>query len=221
MCVRVSLSVSPSPSSSSSPLAPLALFFVALSSLFLTRPPSRMHTHVLADLSLSLFLCSSFSFLLPLLDSFSSSPRLASPVRVAPTTASLYQPLLSATLALPRSSNLPIVRFRRIRPTVMDYRSAHGRRTDGRTLGHLPVTLSGIVIAESSLFARLCRVETRGVTTIGRWIRPAVSTVGLLLLGSPGDVHRFHVFLRRERFGIDDFARPAALLFHDRYRPIH
>lgn len=133
MCVRVSLSVSPSPSSSSSPLAPLALFFVALSSLFLTRPPSRMHTHVLADLSLSLFLCSSFSFLLPLLDSFSSSPRLASPVRVAPTTASLYQPLLSATLALPRSSNLPIVRFRRIRPTVMDYRSAHGRRTDGRT----------------------------------------------------------------------------------------
>lgn len=131
MCVRVSLSVSPSPSSS--PLAPLALFFVALSSLFLTRPPSRMHTHVLADLSLSLFLCSSFSFLLLLLDSFSSSPRLASPVRVAPTTASLYQPLLSATLALPRSSNLPIVRFRRIRPTVMDYRSAHGRRTDGRT----------------------------------------------------------------------------------------
>lgn len=203
------------------PPSRLSLFF---SSLF-RRSFSRVHrlvcTRTCSPISLSLFLCSSFSFLLPLLDSFSSSPRLASPVRVAPTTASLYQPLLSATLALPRSSNLPIVRFRRIRPTVMDYRSAHGRRTDGRTLGHLPVTLSGIVIAESSLFARLCRVETRGVTTIGRWIRPAVSTVGLLLLGSPGDVHRFHVFLRRERFGIDDFARPAALLFHDRYRPIH
>lgn len=55
------------------------------------------------------------------------------------------QPLLSTTLALPRSSNLPIVRFRRIRRTVMDYRSAHGRRSI------VFLTLSGIVIAESSL----------------------------------------------------------------------
>lgn len=86
-------------------LAPLAF-----SSLFLTRPPPRMHAHVLADrcsLSLSLSrarsaffsisnLCSSFSFLLsPLLGSFSSSPRLASPARVAPT-ASLYHARSSA-----------------------------------------------------------------------------------------------------------------------------
>lgn len=139
----------------SSPLAPLAL-----SPLF-RRSFSRVHrlvcTHVLADrrrLSLSLspsshHLSSSFSSLLPLLDSFSSSPRPASPV--GSRQPLLYQPLLSTTLALPRSSNLPIVRFRRIRPTVMDYRSAHGRRT----LGHLPLTLGGIVIAESSLFARL------------------------------------------------------------------
>lgn len=134
MCVRVSLSVSPSPSSSSPPPRASRSFFrrsfVALSH---ASTVSYAHARARRSLSLSLFLCSSFSFLLPLLDSFSSSPRLASPVRVAPTTASLYQPLLSATLALPRSSNLPIVRFRRIRPTVMDYRSAHGRRTDGRT----------------------------------------------------------------------------------------
>lgn len=135
----------------SSPLAPLAL-----SPLF-RRSFSRVHrlvcTHVLADRRRLSFspsshhLSSSFSSLLPLLDSFSSSPRPASPV--GSRQPLLYQPLLSTTLALPRSSNLPIVRFRRIRPTVMDYRSAHGRRT----LGHLPLTLGGIVIA--SLFARL------------------------------------------------------------------
>lgn len=134
----------------SSPLAPLAL-----SSLFLTRPPPRMHARARRSSSSLSFspsshrLSSSFSSLLPLLDSFSSSPRPASPV--GSRQPLLYQPLLSTTLALPRSSNLPIVRFRRIRPTVMDYRSAHGRRT----LGHLPLTLGGIVIAESSLFARL------------------------------------------------------------------
>lgn len=46
----------------------------------------------------------------------------------------------SSTLALPRSSNLPIVRFRRIRPEVMDYRSAHTRSV-------IFLLLSGIVIA--------------------------------------------------------------------------
>lgn len=135
------------------PRAPRA--FAALSSLFLTRPPPRMHARARRSPSSLSFspsshhLSSSFSSLLPLLDSFSSSPRPASPV--GSRQPLLYQPLLSTTLALPRSSNLPIVRFRRIRPTVMDYRSAHGRRT----LGHLPLTLGGIVIAESSLFARL------------------------------------------------------------------
>lgn len=64
----------------------LSFLLSPLSSLFLTRPPPRMHTHVLADrcrLSLSLCLLPSPLFLLllfslpSLLDSFSSSPRLA------------------------------------------------------------------------------------------------------------------------------------------------
>lgn len=47
-------------------------------------------------------------------------------VRLAPSgRGSLVQAMLSSSLLLPRSSNLPIVCFRRIRPrAVMDYRSA-------------------------------------------------------------------------------------------------
>lgn len=82
----------------------------------------------------SLVLPSSITFVPPPPPLFSPLPppftilfhlRLASPVRVA---SSLHRRFFT-TLALPRSSNPPIVRFRRIRRTVMDYRSAHGRRS--------------------------------------------------------------------------------------------
>lgn len=144
VCVCVSLSVSPAPSSSrpshfrrsfsrvhrlvcTRTCSPIAVLFLSLS-LSRALPSSPFPTFVRP----SLFSSPPFSVLFHL--------RLASPRPLGSR-----QPLLSTTLALPRSSNLPIVRFRRIRRTVMDYRSAHGRRSI------VFLTLSGIVIAESSL----------------------------------------------------------------------
>lgn len=112
----------------------LSFLLSPLSSLFLTRPPPS-YAHARARRSLS-----SLSLALPSSITFVPPPPLLSPlpsrfffIFASPRPFGSREPLLyrrfSTTLALPRSSNPPIVRFRRIRRTVMDYRSAHGRRS--------------------------------------------------------------------------------------------
>lgn len=100
----------------------------AFSSVSLSHASSCMHTHVLGTRALRVTLPIPPSLLhLPLCPPpplpFSRLFFFFILARLAPSGRALFHRCPSP---LPRSSNLPIVCFRRIRPAVMDSRSAHG-----------------------------------------------------------------------------------------------